>query len=75
MEIKRIVDELIKEAKESTSEGGWIYETCEIEDWFKIKLNEDMINEIVNLLQVHKDVADVQMYDDCIDIMLYQDSF
>ena len=77
--IKQIVEKLVKGAKESTSEGNWIYAVNEVEECFKIILNNNMINEITDLLEAHEDVADVQVYndcyDDCIDIMLYQGSF
>ena len=73
--IEQIVEKLVKGAKESTSEGNWIYGIYEVEESFNIKFNDDMIDELIELLETHEDIADVQMYDDCIDIMLYQGSF
>lgn len=73
--IEYIVEELIRVAKDSTSEGNWIYEKNEIEEMYDIKLNKLIIERIKELLEENEDVADVQLYDDCIDIMLYQDSF
>ena len=58
--IKQIVEKLVKGAKESTSEGNWIYAVNEVEERFKIILNDNMINEITDLLEAHEDVADVQ---------------
>lgn len=74
-EIKYISDELIKEAKLSTTEGNWIYEKENIEKWFNIELDETMINKLKEEIESNKDIADIQLYDNCIDIMLYQDSF
>lgn len=70
-----IVNELILEAKQNTSEGSWIFDIDSINDYYNIELNEAMIYKIKRLLEENEDVADVQLYDDCIDITLYQDSF
>lgn len=75
IDIKYIVNELIENAKRSTTEGNWIYDVESIEKWFDIKLNKLIINRIKDLLEENEDIADVQLYDDCIDVMLYQDSF
>lgn len=75
IDIKYIAEELIRNAKDSTSEGNWIYDIEEIENWFDIKLNKLIMHRIKDLLEGNDDVADVQLYDDCIDIMLYQGSF
>ena len=46
--IKQIVGKLVKGAKESTFEGNWIYAVNEVEERFKIILNDNMINEITD---------------------------
>lgn len=75
IDIKYIVEELIINAKNSTTEGNWIYDIEEIEEWFDIKLNKLIIHRIKDLLEENEDISDVQLYDNHIDIMLYQGSF
>ena len=70
-----MVLELVREAKNSTEEGNWIYDIETIEDKFNITLNNSLVVKIKSLLEENEDVCDVQIYDNYIDIMLYKDSF
>ena len=73
--ISHVVLELVREAKNSTEEGNWIYDIETIEDKFNITLNNSLVVKIKSLLEENEDVCDVQIYDNYIDIMLYKDSF
>lgn len=73
--IGHMVLELVREAKNSTEEGNWIYDIETIEDKFNITLNNSLVVKIKGLLEENEDVCDVQIYDNYIDIMLYKDSF
>ena len=70
-----MVLELVREARNSTEEGNWIYDIETIEDKFNITLNNSLVVKIKSLLEENEDVCDVQIYDNYIDIMLYKDSF
>lgn len=71
IDLEYIVNELIHIAINSTSEGNWIFDVENVEKLFNVKLTEDILKEIEDILWTREEIADVQIYNNEIDIMLW----
>lgn len=70
---KEIVEWIVEQATENTSTCNWIVEFRKIEERFKISLNNDLINSILDGLLDNEKVSYAEIDLDSFDINLYGD--
>lgn len=69
--INQIAKHLIKVTIEESCEGNWTFDFDRIEKDFNIKLTDEVLKEIEEILLTSEEVADVQIYDNIIDILVW----